>query len=271
MTVVLTGAAGDVGTVLRAGLSARGTALRSSDVRPIASAALAAGEEFKVVDLTDAVAVIALMEGAEAVIHLGGVADEAAFDVLAGPNLHGAFHVFEAARRAGVGRVVYASSNRITGLRGTSEPLTGAEPVAPDGLYGATKAFGEALAAMYAGRFGMDVVSIRIGSFEARPSEPRHLSTWLSHRDAVALFAAALDAPAGFGHVIVYGVSANTRSWWPPGPGARRIGYVPQDDAEAFAADLAGADGPPAALQGGAYAAPSYGGWADAPWPSKGS
>jgi uronate dehydrogenase len=262
-TIVLTGAAGQVGGVLRGALAERGARLRSSDIREVGD--LHPGESFQPVDLADEVAVAALVEDADAIVHLGGVADEAAFAQLAVPNLHGAINVFEAARRAGVPRVVYASSNRITGFYPTTTALTGAEAARPDGLYGATKAFGEALGSLYADKFGLDVVSVRIGSFEQRPSELRHLSTWLSHADAVRVFVAALTAPAGFGHAVVYGVSANTRSWWPRSDDMERIGYEPRDDAEAFAASIPGADGPPLAVQGGAFTDPSYGGWADAP------
>ena len=128
-------------------------------------------------------------------MHLGAVPDEAAFDVLAGPNLHGAFHVYEAARRAGVRRVVAASSGRATGFYRVGERLDGDATPRPDGLYAATKAFSEALGRMYADKFGLEVVALRIGTFEERPRTERDLSTWLSHDDARRLVRAALTGP----------------------------------------------------------------------------
>ena len=165
--------------------------------------------------------------------------DEAAFDVLAGPNLHGAFHVYEAARRAGVRRVVAASSGRATGFYRVGERLDGDTTPRPDGLYAATKAFSEALGRMYADRFGLEVVALRIGSFLARPLTERDLSTWLSHDDARRLVRAALTGPVD-GFLAVYGVSANTRGWWDLPPS---LGFVPVDDAEDYAADVEPGDG----------------------------
>ena len=108
---------------------------------------------------------------------------ESSFEAIAGPNLHGAFHVFEACRRAGVRRVVFASSNHATGMYAPGEPLDGAQPPRPDGLYGASKVWGEALGRLYVDRSGSSVVCLRIGSFQPRPRERRELATWLSHAD----------------------------------------------------------------------------------------
>jgi uronate dehydrogenase len=254
--VLLTGAAGKVGSCLRAGLRDGLRELRLSDLSPVEPEV--ANETDAPADLRDAAAVARAVEGVEAVVHLGAVPDEAPFDVLAGPNLHGVFHVFEAARRAGVRRVVFASSNHATGFYPTAQRLTGAEPVRPDGLYGASKAFGEALGHMYADRFGLEVISVRIGSFLPRPTQPRHLSTWLSPGDAVRLFRACLTTP-DVDYAVVYGASANDRGWWDLGP-ARALGYEPRDNAEAYAAEVG--DGSPGEVQGGPNAEPGHGGWA---------
>jgi uronate dehydrogenase len=255
--VLLTGAAGRIGSCLREGLRGAALELRLTDVRTIDD--LSAGETFAPAALEDADAVARAVAGTQAVIHLGGVPDEAAFDVLEGPNLRGAFNVFEAARRAGVRRVVYASSNRITGFYPASRHLGGTEPVRPDGLYGVTKAFGEALGRLYADKFGLEVICVRIGSFEDRPWESRHLTTWLSPADAVRLFSACLDAP-DVGFEVIYGVSANARRWWDLGPAAR-LGYQPEDDAERYAEDLPDHD-EGSEVQGGRFAWPDYGDWA---------
>ena len=256
MRVLMTGAAGAIGSCLRAGLREELDELRLSDVREVAD--LAHGETFVAADVTDAAAVDRAMDGVDAVIHLGAVPDEAAFEILAGPNLHGAFHVFDAARRLGVRRVIYASSNRISGFEPTARRLSGGEAPRPDGLYGATKAWGEALGRLYHDRFGLEVVCVRIGSFEAEPSDPRHLFTWLSHGDAVRLFRACLTAP-DVGYACVYGASANARGWWDLEP-ARALGYAPADDAERYADRFPGAEA--GEVQGGEFTAPGYGGWA---------
>jgi uronate dehydrogenase len=255
--VLLTGAAGQLGSSLRPRLRADLEELRLNDL-----AAVDAKHDVETViagDLRDPQVVRRAVDGMEAVVHLGGVADEAGFEVLFGPNIEGTYNVFEAARNAGTRRVVYASSGHVTGFYSVTQRLIGREPVRPDSLYGVSKAFGEALGRMYADKFGLEVVCVRIGAFQKRPSEARHLSTWLSPGDARRLFGACLSAPSPLGYRVVYGVSANTQRWWDLGP-ARDLGYEPRDDAEAFARDL------PlpmdAGVQGGHYAEPDYGGWA---------
>jgi uronate dehydrogenase len=260
--VVLTGAAGTMGTVLRAALAPRVGTLVSSDLRAISE--LADNEQSVPADLLDPAAVMALLAGADTVLHLGGIADEAPFATLAGPNLTGTFNLLEAARRQGVRRVVYGSSNRITGMYSPQDVLTGAEPVRPDGLYGVTKAFGEALGRLYVDRFGLQFVAVRIGSFEQRPADARQLSTWLSHRDAIELFAAALSVTGDIGFHVTYGVSANRRSFWSSARGDERLGWTPLDDAESFAEGMSSFD---SNTQAGPYGRPEYGGWADAAWP----
>jgi uronate dehydrogenase len=255
MKVLITGAAGRIGGALRRGLAHE---LRLTDV--VEPADLAAGEEFVAADLNDAEAIDAAVAGVDAVVHLGAVPDEAPFAQIAGPNLHGTFHVFDACRRHGARRIVYASSNHATGMYPVGEPLDETYVPRPDGLYGVSKVYGEALGRMYVERFGLEVVALRIGSFRERPEERRELATWLSHADCVRLVDAALTAP-DVGFTIVYGVSANTRAWWPLSGAARRIGYEPRDDAEAFAAELENV-GEEYERQGGPNTDPSHGGWA---------
>jgi uronate dehydrogenase len=257
--VLLTGASGRIGACLRTGLRGELEELRLTDVQA-PEPPPTPPETFVAADLADREAVARAVEGVEAVVHLGGVADEAAFDELLGPNLVGAFNVFDAARRAGVRRVVYASSNRVTGFYPVERRLGGEDTPRPDGLYGATKAFGEAVARMYSDRFGLEAICVRIGSFEERPSEPRHLHTWLSPADAVRLFRGCLSAP-DIGFLIVYGASANSRSWWEVGEAERRLGYQPRDDAERYADEIEEAATPPS-YQGDPFTAPDYGGWA---------
>lgn len=251
--VLITGACGSIGTVLRPALREGLQELRLSDLRDPES--LVAPETSVIADLTDFAAVQRAVDGVDAVVHLGAVPNEAAFEVIAGPNLHGVYHVFEACRRANVRRIVYASSNHASGMYPVGVPLDGSQRARPDGLYGASKAYGEALGSMYADRFGLSVVCLRIGSFQPRPREKRELSTWLSHADAIRLVRASLTAD-DVGFAIVYGASANTRRWWPPD---QAVGFVPEDDAERYAGELEGEDYP---WQGGPNAARDHGGWA---------
>ena len=252
--LLVTGAAGRIATAVRPVLRELAEQVVLTD--RVAVAELAAAESFVPAELADPAPWERLAAGCDAVLHLGAVPDEAAFDVLAGPNLHGAFHVYEAARRAGVRRVVVASSGRVTGFYRVGERLDGEATPRPDGLYGATKAFSEALGRMYADKFGLEVVALRIGTFEERPRTARDLSTWLSPGDARRLVRAALTGPVE-GFLAVYGVSANARGWWDLPPA---LGYAPRDDAEEYADDVAPDDGIP--FQGGPNTARESGGWA---------
>jgi uronate dehydrogenase len=255
--VLLTGAAGRIGSTLRA-LRDDLEELRLSDVRepdpPVVSP-----ETFARAELADRAAVERAVAGVEAVIHLGAVPTEAPFDELLGPNVVGTFNVFDAARRAGVRRVVYASSNHVTGFYPVEARLAGGEPPRPDGLYGVSKAYGEALARMYSDRFGLEAICIRIGTFNERPDDPLHLMSWLSPGDAVRLFRACLTA-RDVGFLTVYGASANTRSWWDLDEARRRLGYEPRDDAERYAAEIEEPE-VPARHQGGSFTAADHGGW----------
>jgi uronate dehydrogenase len=251
--VLITGASGHIGTVIRPALRETVEELRLSDL--IEPEGLQPPETYVHADLEDFDAVQRAVDGVDAVVHLGAVSNEAAFEVIAGPNLHGVYHVFEACRRAKVKRIVYASSNHASGMYAPGVALDGSQRPRPDGLYGASKAYGEALGSMYVDRFGLSIVCLRIGSFRPKPGEKRELSTWISHADGIRLVQAALTAD-DVGFAIVYGASANTRRWWPPD---REIGFVPQDDAEVFAAEL---DGPDYPYQGGPNAAFDHGGWA---------
>jgi uronate dehydrogenase len=252
--LLLTGAAGAIGSCLRDGLRPLVEELRLSDIVELEPVR---GESFVAADLADREAVARAVDGVEAIVHLGAVPTEASFDELLGPNLVGTFNVFEEARLAGVRRIVFASSNHATGFYRADERLAGVEAVRPDTLYGVTKAYGEALGRLYADKFGLEVVCVRIGTFRSEPGESRHLATWLSPGDAVRLFSACLSAPA-VTFTVVYGISDNRRAYWDLGP-ARALGYEPQDNGEQFA-HMVGGD--PHELQGGPFTERDVGGWA---------
>jgi uronate dehydrogenase len=228
--LLLTGAAGGLGRVLRPRLKACCDRLRVSDIAPLGEAA--AGEELSVVELQDRVAMGVLLDGVDAVVHLGGVSTEQPFDVILPANIVGAYNLYEAARIAGTRRIVFASSNHVTGFYKQSETIDARQPVRPDGYYGLSKAFGENLAQFYFDRYGIETVSLRIGSSFAEPADRRMLATWLSYDDLERLVIAALSAPL-VGHSIVYGMSDNPLTWWDNTP-ARHVGYRPQDSSEPF-------------------------------------
>jgi uronate dehydrogenase len=220
--IVLTGAAGRVGSAVRGPLREAAGTLVLADRVPLE--AEAPNEVVHRTDLSDAAEIIA---GADAVVHLAGVRDEAPFPELVEGNVLGAQRMLEAARVTGVRRVVLASSNRLTGLYPSTETVSAEMPPRPDGLYGVSKVAVEALARLYVDKFGLDVVCLRIGSLDARPHEPRHLATWLSHRDCAGFVLAALTVPAP-GFLAAYAVSANARRFWELD---ERLGYRPRDDA----------------------------------------
>ncbi|GIN00362.1 TDP-glucose-4,6-dehydratase [Planomonospora venezuelensis] len=253
-TVVLTGAAGQVGSVLRDPLRRSLRRLVSVDRVPLV--AQGSEEEVRRAELAGVEDVAAVIAGADAVVHLAGVPDEAPLADLLEGNVLGTHHVLEAARRTGVRRVVLAGSNRLTGCYPAARMVSTQEPPRPDGLYGVSKVAVEALGRLYADKFGLQVVCLRIGSLEAEPSEPRHLATWLSPRDCAGFVWAALTRP-GVTFTTAYAVSANTRRFWELDDD---LGYRPRDDAEAYAHRIPGAADYFATdrLQGGAYADADY-------------
>ncbi len=259
-TVLITGAAGRVGAMLRERLAAPGRTLRLLDITPLTPGP---GEEVVQASVTDLAAVTAACQGAEAVIHLAGLASESDWKSIAEVNIHGTYVVFEAARRAGAGRVVYASSNHAVGFTPAEKfPVPDYAFPAPDTYYGVSKAAGEALAALYHYRYRMDTICLRILTCADRPTTVRGLSTWLSPDDAGRLFEACLTTPRP-GFRVAYGVSRNTRGGWVSLDEARALGYEPRDDAERFAAevlarqDLAELDGRLTAYLGGEFCLPT--------------
>ena len=234
-TILMTGAAGQIGTMLRARLAAPDRTLRLLDIAPLTAGP---GEEAIQATITDLDAMTAACQGADAVIHLGGFAGEEPWEAILDVNIHGSYVVFEAARRAGVSRVIYASSNHAVGFAPrASFPVPDYAFPEPDTYYGVAKVASEGLASMYHHRYGLDTICVRILTCADRPLTPRSLSTWLSPDDAGRLFEACLTAPRP-GFRVVFGVSANTRGGWVSLGEARALGYEPQDDAETYAAEV---------------------------------
>ncbi len=228
--LLLTGAAGGLGRVLRPRLQTLCTVLRVSDIAELDVAG--DGEEAVQAALQDKAEVRELLRGVDAVVHLGGISTEHAFEAILQANIVGTYHVFEAARIHGVRRVVYASSNHVTGFHEQACTIDPQAAMRPDGYYGLSKAYGECMAQFYWDRWGVETVSLRIGSSFPEPLDRRMLASWLSYDDLERLVRAALTAPQ-VGHSVIYGVSDNPRSWW-DNHSARHIGFRPLDSSEPF-------------------------------------
>jgi uronate dehydrogenase len=244
--VLVTGAGGLIGGILRDGLRDAYT-VRGLDARP--------GRGVDVVaDMSDLAAIGPAFEGVDAVVDLAANSDaDASWDAVRANNLPATVNAFEAARLAGVRRVVFASSNHVVGMYERDEPyasvvagrydgldpttlarLDETSPIRPDGPYGIGKAFGEATARFYWEEHGISAVCLRIGTVnrEGRPTNARHFATLLTHRDLVTLVRCCLAAPPAVGFAIVYGVSANTWRMWDIERARELIAYEPRDDAE---------------------------------------
>lgn len=233
-TLLLTGAAGGVGTALRQRLKANCDVLRLSDRIDVGPAQM--GEEVITADLANAAAVEAAVQGCQAIVHLGGISIEGPFEPILQANIVGVYNLYEAARKHGVRRVVFASSNHVTGFYRQSETVTPQHPPRPDGLYGVSKAFGEDLSRMYFDRYGIETACVRIGSSFAEPLDRRTLASWLSFDDLHRLITACLTTPV-LGHTIIFGVSDNAATWW-SNDCVRHIGYRPLDSSDPFRAAI---------------------------------
>lgn len=238
--ILITGAAGGIATLIRP-LLREHYRLRLSDRRPIEDAT--PDEEVVPADLVDMDAIRRAAAGMDGIVHLGGKAVESSWEVVHAANIVGGYNLFEAARLEGVKRIVFASTNHVMGFYPRSETVGIDAPVRPDTRYGLSKAFGEGLGALYAYKYGIGVLSIRIGHLAPQPSDIRRLSIWISPRDFVQLARIGLESP-GLRHEIVYGMSDNKRAWW-NNENAFRLGYRPLDRAEDHAETaIAGDPGP---------------------------
>jgi uronate dehydrogenase len=226
--VLITGAAGAIGTALRIGLRPAWRHLRLTDIRPIA--APTNNEECIVADVGDRAALERMMQDVKAVVYMTGVGGDYTLEELFRVNVRGVFDVFESARLAGVPRIVYASSNHAFGCYPITERVTPDLPPRPDSLYGAFKVFGETMLREYFERHGIRSVALRIGTFRSLPIDQRSLATWLSPGDVARLADCSLRHPDP-GCLIVNGYSNNTRIRTHD-PNWAFLGYRPQDNAE---------------------------------------
>lgn len=228
--VLLTGAAGKVGARLRKLLAPVYPELRLSDI--VAPSDLAREERFVRADLADLAQVEVAVDGVEGIVHLGGFSVEGPWETILQANIIGCYNLFEAARRKGVGRVVFASTSHVVGFYPRHRRIGTEVTPRPDSRYGASKAFGEALAALYADKHGLRVLCLRIGHVLDAPIERRSLSIWLSLEDLAQLVRIGLEHP-DLRFEVFYGVSANERAWWDNGR-ACAFGYRPRSRAEDY-------------------------------------
>ncbi|HET7813442.1 MAG TPA: NAD-dependent epimerase/dehydratase family protein [Candidatus Baltobacteraceae bacterium] len=225
--LAVTGAAGEVATLLRP-LLRTSFDLRLTD--RVRAGRLERGETFVRADLKNLGSLRRIFRGADAVLHLGGIAKEAAFDDIVDSNVHGMHAVLEAARLENVRRIVFAGTGHVTGFYPRSTFLDETAPMRPDTLYAVSKGFGELLSRFYADKYGMEIVCIRIGHVSERPRYKVDRHIWISPRDLAQLVGNAIDHP-GVHCDVVYGVSANARRWWSL-KRARGLGYEPADGIE---------------------------------------
>ena len=228
-TVLITGAAGDVGSHLRRELAGKYT-LRLSDKRSLKPSK---EEQFIRADISKFGDAMKITKGADAIVHLGGYSVEGPWEAIHNANIVGCYNIFEAARRNKVKRILFATSNHAVGFYRRTQVIDHKVYIKPDGRYGVSKVFGEALGSLYADKYGMQVFLMRIGNVNPEPIDKRRLSIWLSPRDLAQLVQIGIDHP-DVKFEIVYGVSGNKRSWY-DNSNATRLGYRPLDNSEKYA------------------------------------
>jgi len=254
--ILVTGADGKVARSVREQLAGLCNELRLTDIVPFE--ATGSRQTVHVADLADAATVPALVEGVDAIVHFAGFPREAPWSVLLDANIRTVINLWEAAAAAGVQRILYASSNHAVGYYPRSEKIDARVPTRPDSRYGATKAFMEAVAQLYADKNGLRAFGMRIGFCGPEPLDRRMLSHWLHPEDLAQLIEVGLTAD--YHHEIVYGVSANSATWY-DNSRAEALGYHPRHSADIFAAALeAMVTNNPVAerYQGGSFAADGH-------------
>ncbi len=231
-TVLITGASGDIGGHLSRELAGK-YKLRLSDRRPMKPPK---GQTFIRADFTRMADALCITKGVDAIVHLGGYSVEGPWEAILQANIIGCYNLFEAARRNGVKRILFPTSNHATGFYRRDQTIDHRVYPKPDSRYGVSKVFGEALGSLYADKYGMQFMMMRIGNVNPKPLDKRRLSLWFSPADLAQLVQIGIEHP-DIRFEIVYGISGNQRAWY-DNSNAVRLGYRPQDDSEAFAKEI---------------------------------
>lgn len=258
--VLVTGAAGGIGGHLRRLLPPFYPDLVLSDIRRPPD--LGSGETFIEADIARPAEIENACQGVDGIIHLGGRSGEAPWEAILEANIVGCYNLFEAARKAGVKRVIFASSNHAVGFYPRATTISTEVIPRPDSRYGVSKLFGEGIGALYAFKHGIGVTSLRIGNINDVPIDARRLSIWVRPDDLVQLIRIGLERP-GLVYEVMYGVSDNERSWY-DNSHAAALGYRPQGRAEDYAAQVLanepkdGKDAPSEFYQGGTFCGAEY-------------
>jgi uronate dehydrogenase len=253
--LLITGANGGLGTLCRNRLAHMADILRLSSNTDLGEAA--AHEEIMLCDLSDKDAVAEVVKDCDGIVHMGGQSIEAAWDVIRAANIDGVLNLYEGARKHGVKRILFASSVHAVGFHEQTTLLDANSPTRPDGLYGVSKVFGEAMARMYYDKFGIETACLRIGSCFPEPADHRMLNSWLSPDDFIRLIERVFTIQR-LGCPIIYGCSDNQAVWWDNREVAY-LGWKPQDSSEVFRAkkdaEMAqpDRDDPRAKYQGGLF------------------
>lgn len=228
--ILITGAAGRLGSELRKGLAPLAARIRLAGRKPFGD--LEPHEEEAVFDLSDMEATVAASQDCDAIVHFGGASLESPWQAILDSNIRGSYHIYEGARRHGAKRVIYASSVHAIGYHEVEAHIDVDAPVRPDSLYGVSKNFVESLSRLYWDKFGIESVCLRIFSSFPEPADRRMLWSYLSFADCVRLVEASLTAPR-VGHTISFGMSDN-KVKTVDNRGANHLGYVPRDSSEPF-------------------------------------
>ena len=232
-TILITGAAGDVGTHLRRELAGK-YVLRVSDLRTVKK--INTEEKFVRANISKFADALRITRGVDAIVHLGGYSVEGPWEGILSANIIGCYNVFEAARRNGVRRILFPTSNHAVGFYKRSQTIDHRVFIKPDSRYGVSKVFGEALGSLYADKYGMEFFMMRIGNVNPVPIDKRRLAIWFSPRDLAQLVTIGIEHP-DVRFEIVYGISRNKRAWY-DNSNAYRLGYQAQDDSEAYAKEI---------------------------------
>jgi uronate dehydrogenase len=252
-TILITGAAGDVGTHLRRELAGK-YVLRVSDLRSLKK--INKEEQFVRADISKMPEALRITKGVDAIVHLGGYSVEGPWEGILNANIIGCYNVFEAARRNRVKRILFPTSNHAVGFYRRDQTIDHRVYIKPDSRYGVSKVFGEALGSLYSDKYGMEVFCMRIGNVNATPIDKRRLSILFTPRDLAQLVTIGIEHP-DVRFEIVYGISRNKRAWY-DNSNAYRLGYQPKDDSEKWAAEVLarekpGGDPVAEAHQGGVF------------------